>query len=146
MIKISKTPTEGYKYTPISQRDEEKAFSVFIKPLTTKQVMLLEDKLVKRSGDSDIMFSTGEFSFNTCKLGITAWENIEDNEDNTLKLKLNVDGSINDESLSYIPSELITEIANVIITISRDSSKISTFFGEDVKEEPKVPKGKGKAE
>lgn len=128
MIKTNKTPTEGFKFVPSSQKGETSPFSVSIKPLTSKQVLLLEDKLVKRSGESDVTFSTGEFSYNTCKLGIIEWENIEDSEGKTLKLVKGSDGTVSDVSMSAIPSAMITEIANIIITISRDSAQIPVLF------------------
>lgn len=148
MIKINKTPTAGFNYTPISQRDEEVPFSVYIKPLSTKQLMLLEDKLVKRNDASDITFSTGEFSFSSLKLSILSWENISDENDKPIALKKNADGTINDESLSLLPSEIISEISNVVITISRDSSKVDLFFGDKTEEtttEPKATKSKAKS-
>lgn len=130
-LKVIVAPLVGYKYIPQSQKGEENPFTLWVKPLTAKQLMNLEDKVVKRSPESEVTLSAGEFSFNVCKLAIVSWENIEDEQGQALKLKLNSDGTVSDESICYIPPELITEIANVVSAVSRDKGNIQIFFGED---------------
>lgn len=135
MIKISKVPKEGYKYIPLSERDQENPFSVMVKPLTSKQLMTLEDKVVRRDGQ-ELTFSSGEFSFNVCKLTIISWENIEDSDGQPLVIKLNSEATVTDLSLGYIPSEIITEIANVVTSVSRDPGKAQIYFGTEETEKP----------
>jgi len=132
------TPQEGYKYIPQSQKGEENPFTLWVKPLTSKQLMVLEDKVVRRSGDSEVTLSAGQFSFSTCGLSILNWGGIEDSLGNPLTIKKNADGTITDESLCYIPTEIITEVANVVSAISRDKANVQIFFPEEEEIKPKV--------
>lgn len=137
-IKVAKVPTEGYKYIPLSERSEESPFTVWIKPVSAKQLLTLEDAVVKRGQEGDVTLSAGQFSFNTLKLALVAWDNIEDADGKGLVLRKNMDGSIADESICFIPADIITEIANVVSAISRDPSKTQIFFFEE--EEEKEPR------
>lgn len=139
-LKVITTPTTGYKYIPQTQKGEANPFTVWVKPLTSKQLMSLEDKVVKRSPESEVTLSAGEFSFNVCKLTVMAWENIEDEKGEPLKLKLNADGTVSDESLCFIPSEIITELANVVSAVSRDKANVQVFFSDDADEAVEEPK------
>lgn len=142
MIKISTTPTEGYKYTPISERGLELPFSVWVKPLNSKQIVSLEDKVVRRDGQ-EVTLSSGEFGFNVCKLSIISWENMEDSESTQVVPKKQSDGTLTDYSVGLLPVDIIMEIANVVVAVSKDPGKIQVFFG--TAEELENNKGKAKA-
>ena len=129
MIKISAIPTEGYKYTPISERKADIPFSVWVKPLNSKQIVSLEDKVVRRDGQ-EVTLSSGEFGFNVCKLSIVSWENIEDAQGTQIEPKKQSDGTLTDNSVGLIPVDILMEIANVVVAISKDPGKVQVFFGE----------------
>jgi len=121
---------ENLKYIPVSELEVENPFCVYVKPLTTKELLLLEDRVVSRVDDA-ISFSMGAFAFNVCKASIVGWENINDVEGNLLDFKKSADGLPLDSTISAIGAEFIQEVSNVIAAISRDSSKISVFFPEE---------------
>lgn len=130
MIKIATTPTEGYKYTPLSERGIELPFSVWVKPLNSKQIVSLEDKVVRRDGQ-EVTLSSGEFGFNVCKLAIVSWENMEDSNNTQIEPKKQTDGTLTDYSVGLLPVDIIMEIANVVVAISKDPGKIQVFFGTE---------------
>lgn len=121
---------EDLKYIPITQRGTENPFSVFIKLLEPKELLLLEDKVVRREGD-EMTFAMGAFAVNICKASIIGWENISDSEGKALEFKKSADGLPLDKTLGYIGVEWLQEISNVVTSVSRDKSNISVFFPEE---------------
>ena len=121
---------EELKYIPLSEVGADKPFGVFVKPLTAKDLLLLEDKVVQRVDDA-ISFSMGAFAFNVCKASIIGWENITDADGKPLDFKKSADGLPLDNTIGIIGAEFIQEISNVVTAISRDKSKIEVFFPED---------------
>lgn len=128
-IRINKTPTKGYKYIFTSERDIENPFTVWIKPLQTRDLLDLEDRMVQRQGE-DVFIAQGVFSFRVAQQGILAWENINDEKDKALKLSI-TDGLADEDSIANIPADLITEVSSVINAITRDPASIQIFFPEE---------------
>ncbi len=128
-IRINKTPTKGYKYIFQSERDVENPFTVWIKPLQTRDLLDLEDRMVQRQGE-DVFIAQGVFSFRVAQQGILAWENINDEKDKALKLSI-TDGLADEDSIASIPADLITEVSSVINAITRDPASIQIFFPEE---------------
>jgi len=118
---------EGFKYIIESDRGEKKPFSVTIQPINSVKLMGLEDGLLKRDQANNLSISTGSYNVSLCKSAISAWENMEDNEGKALKIQTNPQGFISEESLSYIPTAIITEIAGVISSTSQDPANIQIF-------------------
>jgi len=128
-IKINKTPVKGYKYIFQSEREVENPFTVWVKPLQTRDLLDLEDRMVQRQGE-DVFIAQGVFSFRVAQQGILAWENINDDKDKALKLQI-TDGLAEEDSIANIPADFITEVSSVINAITRDPSSIQIFFGTD---------------
>ena len=117
-----------YKYVPVSERDEKQPFMVTIRPLTSRELAVLEDKLLKIGKDETISFSSGSFNWEVCKKGIVDWDNVTDEKNKPLALKKGIDGLIEDETLNLLPLYMITEIAGVISSISKDPENAETFL------------------
>lgn len=128
-LKINKTPVKGYKYIFQSEREVENPFTVWIKPLQTRDLLDLEDRMVQRQGE-DVFIAQGVFSFRVAQQGILAWENINDDKNKAIKLAI-TDGVSNEDSIASIPADMITEVASVINAITRDPASIQIFFPED---------------
>ena len=128
-IRINKTPTKGYKYIFQSEREVENPFTVWIKPLQTRDLLDLEDRMVQRQGE-DVFIAQGVFSFRVAQQGILAWENINDEKDKALKLSI-TDSLADEDSIANIPADLITEVSSVINAITRDPASIQIFFPEE---------------
>ncbi len=139
---INKTPQEGYKFIPMNQREESEPFAVWVKPISSKELMLLEDGVVRREGEM-VTLAAGVFSFKVLQKSLVAWEGITDADGTTLKIKRNADGTVSEESIGLIPAEMITEIANVVAAVSRNPANVQIFFPED-EEVTEVPKRKQK--
>ena len=133
-ITLSKTPIEGYKYIPASQKEDLDPFVVWVKPISSHALMIFEDSVVSRK-DETVYLSAGLFSFRVLQKSLVSWEGIQDANGDALKIKRSSDGTVTEETISYIPSELITEIANVVAAISRNPANIQIFFPEESVEE-----------
>lgn len=139
-IKLAKKKAEGYKYVPTTEREEATPFTIWVKPLATHELMVLEDNVVRREADT-VMLAAGAFSFKVLQKAVVSWENIMDADDQPLQLKKNADGTVTAESIGCMPPDMITEIANVVSAISRNPGNIQIFFPEDADEDkPKVKK------
>jgi len=128
-LKVNNIPSKGYKYIPKSEEGVENPFAVWIKPLQTRDLLDLEDRMVQRDGES-VFIAQGIFSLRTAQQGIVAWENINDDKGNAINLE-SENGVASEESIANIPADMITEIAGVVNAITRDPSSIQIFFPED---------------
>ena len=125
-IKINKTPTEGYKYIPQIEKGSDNPFAVWIRPLQTRDLLDLEDRMIQRQGE-DVYIAQGVFAFRVAQQGILNWENMLDSDDKPIPFSIG--DSVADEDLvANIPADLITEISGVINAITRDPSSIQIFF------------------
>jgi len=130
-IVYNKQLTEGFKYIPEDQRDDKKPFSVTIKPIDSVRLVTLEDGLLKRGQDNTLSISTGSYNVSLCKNALIGWDNMIDEKGKVLDIDLEATGYISNDSLSNLPTNLITEIAGVIAASSQDPANIQLFISED---------------
>ena len=143
-IKITEAP-KSFDYIPLTERGEQNPFTVTIQKLPPKQFTILEDKMAKINQDESISFTTGTFNWAVIKQGVLSWENLLDANDKPITVLKASNGEILDQSLNLLPLELITEIANVIVSISKDPDNADIYLGkvEDIsKDVSETPKGK----
>ena len=129
-IQVKVTPKEGYKFVPVSQRDEkeENPFFVYVKPLGSRDMLQLEDEVVVKKGEDTVFLASGSFAFKVVQKSILGWSGIEDEEGKEIPLRNDISGVASEESVSRIPSELVTEISNAVSAISRDPSMYQLYF------------------
>jgi len=128
-ITIKKTQ-ETYEYIPLIERGEEKPFTVIIKRLPPRQFTILEDKMAKINQDESISFTTGTFNWAVIKKGIIDWRNMLDENGKEIYPLKNGKGELLDETLDLLPLDLITEIANTVVGISKDPDNVNIYLGD----------------
>jgi len=136
-ITIKKTQ-ETYEYIPLIERGEEKPFTAIIKRLPPRQFTILEDKMAKINQDESISFTTGTFNWAVIKKGIVDWRNMLDENGKEIYPLKNGKGELLDETLDLLPLDLITEIANTVVGISKDPDNANIYLGNF--EDKTVPK------
>ncbi len=94
-----------------------------------RQFTILEDKMAKINKDESISFTTGSFNWEVLKKGTTGWDNLLDEKGKEVKPNKNGQGEILDSSLDLLPLSIITEIANVIVGISKDPDNAEVYLG-----------------
>lgn len=129
-IVINSTPVTGYKYIPQSEKGTKDPFAVWIRPLATRDLLDLEDKMVQRQ-DDNVIIAQGIFSFRVVQQGLVNWENMLDHDDKPIECKPGADNIVPEDVVAFLPADMITEIAGVLNAITRDPSNIQIFFSED---------------
>ena len=143
-LKVTK-PKE-YSYIPVSERGEEKPFTLTLKRLTSSQMALIQDKAMEIKADDkeqSISLLTGTQTRLVCKLGIVGWENVYDEDGKEVKAVIAGQG-LTDKSMDIIPQDMLQEINNVILGITNDPDNADLYLlkfdeeGDDAKPKPKT--------
>ena len=133
MLIVSKQ--EEYKYIPIQERGAEEPFTVYIKPLGVRQLAKLEDSYVVIKDGDGLALQQGAYNTKALKAGIIRWENLKDADGKEYQVEKNAKGEVLDSTLELLPPTLLTEIANVIVSISKYPEDADKFLGNiDTKE------------
>lgn len=127
---VNSAPQGGHKFIPISQRDEESPFTVYLKPLDSRDLLKLEDEVVVKKNDDTVFLASGSYSFKVVQKTLQSWTNILDDDGEPYILNRDMSGEASLESVGLIPAEMITEISNAISAISRDPAAFQIYFGE----------------
>ena len=120
---------DGYEYIPLSERADKKPFTINVKRILPRQFTILEDKMARINADESISFTTGSFNWEVLKKGTTGWTNLLDEGGKDILPNKNGQGEILDSSLDLLPLSIITEIANVIVGISKDPENAEVYLG-----------------
>lgn len=129
-IVVNTTPKGGHKFVPDSQKGEENPFTVYLKPLDSRDILKLEDEVVVKKGDDTVFLASGSYSFKVVQKTIQSWENINGEDGKALALITDINGEASAASIGMIPSQMITEISNAISAISRDPATYQLYFAE----------------
>jgi hypothetical protein len=125
-----KKQQETYEYIPLIERGEKEPFTVIIKRLPPRQFTILEDKMAKINQDESISFTTGTFNWAVIKKGIVDWKNMLDENGKPIYPAKAGSGELLDTTLDLLPMDLITEIANSIVGVSKDPENASIYLGD----------------
>jgi len=117
---------DEYEYIPESQREEDKPFTVRFKRIPLNKLAELQDESIgiRQSGTYTININSQHYT--ALKLALIGWSNIMDGK-KELKFRI-VHGVASDESLEILPTELRTEIASVIIEVSKDPANADVYL------------------
>lgn len=122
--KISKLSRDIQEYTPKDWLDdkgnpEEGAFVVSFKPLSKRQLATYQDSSSRIAmGTNAIMLGNSTGNLSIFKEAITGWKNLVI-DDAEVKFEKDGLGNVKDELLEDIPLDIIEEIANYILKVSR---------------------------
>jgi len=122
-----KTKIEEYEYIPLSERDQENPFTIKLRRLTPKEFSFIEDKMLKMYGDASMAYTSGTYNWNVVKKGIIGWENLIDEDNKPIKIVIGSDG-VTDDSLNFIPPDIISEVAAVIVALTKDPDDAKTIL------------------
>lgn len=120
---------KDYNYTPLDERGEENPFSITFVPLSTRAMATLEDGYVTIKGEESISIHQGTYNYKAVKTALKKWENLTDDMGKPIKLKITSKNEVADESLDMLPSAVLSEIAAVIINVSKYPEGADTFLG-----------------
>jgi len=118
-----------YKYIPLEERGEKQPTTFHFKLLTKEEKAKLEDKLVKVNQDETINISNASYILGAFKLCVEKVENFIDESGAEVPVTKDK-GLVSNSFLDMLPDEIITEVGNVIINISKNPQQASIFLGE----------------
>jgi len=119
-----------YNYVPMTERGEKKPFTAIVKRLSTKEYTFIEDKIARFNQDQSITFNTGTFNWEIVKKGLVDWENLTDEKGKQIKIVVGSEGVL-DSSLNLLPLDIITELATLIVNLTKDPENASMYLSED---------------
>lgn len=131
-IKVNaKAANRSYNYVIRSEVGVVDPFTVKVRMIPAKDLMALSDKLVVRDAEQVMYMAKDYYTYQIAKLGIIGWDNMIGEDGIQIKPILEVDGVISDASMQLLTEGIIKELADVVLTISKDPSKIQIIFPED---------------
>jgi len=130
-LKVSKKLQKEYKYIPVIERESENPTTFIIRVLSKKEKAELEDNLVSIDQVNQSMkIANSSFIIGAVKKGLVRVENLLDEDGKSIEVKRDSNGEISDEFLDLLPDEIINELGNVIIAISKDPNNAELYLGE----------------
>jgi len=133
-LNVSKTQTK-HPYIPYDQRGEEvkDPVELTIRTLLPQEQATLDDMLTRVYQDQSVSINQGSYNYQVCKVALVNWTNVSDEKGKAVGIT-RIGSVISDDSLNLLPIEWITEIANVITSITRAPEDTELFLGNvDVK-------------
>jgi len=128
-IHVTSSFKNNYEYTPVSERGEKDPFTVRIKRLDLELLAFTKDSTFNVNQDQSYTLKINSQNLIALKNGLIGWKNISDDNG---PIKFVMDGDVaNSTCLEYLPVELRTEIANVILAISNNPSNADLILGGD---------------
>jgi len=124
------TTEDEYTYTPLSQRDEKDPFYVTFKRLSLEVIAEAQDTVLNLNNDQSMTLHVNAQNLLALRHGLTGWDNITDTKGKPVKFRI-VRGVTATECLEYLPQELRTEIATVILEVTKDPSKADELLGNE---------------
>ena len=128
-IKAVKRQSE-YKYIPIEERGEKKPTTFWFKPLDKETKARLEDKLVTVNKDETINISNASYILEAFRICVVKVENFVDEKGKEIPVRLGKDGLVTFEFIDLLPDEIVQEIGQAIINVSKFPDKADLFLGE----------------
>jgi hypothetical protein len=121
-------PKSSFEYTPISQKGEDKPFTVLFDALPLDVLASLQDDAIKVSQDGGYNVSINTLNYAVIKTALTGWENVEA-ADGPVRFKRDHNG-VTDGTLSLIPGDIRTELATIIVEVSKDLPNAEEYLSE----------------
>ena len=127
-IKIYKQETQ-YDYIPVEERAEKNPTIFVIRPLSREEQARLEDNILKVDATQGyINMANASYLLKAFVLGVKDIKNIVDEKGKEVKPVFTSNG-IDTGFLDMLPDDLIKEVAEVIVNISKYPQDIDVYLG-----------------
>ena len=128
-LQITSNYQNNYEYIPLSERGEKHPFTVKLRRLGLELLAFTKDSTFNINQDQSYTMKINSQNLIALKNGLIGWKNIS-NDDGEVVFKM--DGNVADAGcLEYLPVELRTEIANVILALSNNPSNAESILNND---------------
>ena len=120
--------TTSFKYIPTAQKMEEIPFTVHFEAIPLDSLAELQDSAIRVSKDGEYSISINTLNYAVIKEALTGWENVEA-DDGPVRFKRDNRGAT-DGSLALIPGDIRSELATIIVEVSRDLPNAEEYLAE----------------
>jgi len=118
----------SFEYVPLTEKGQEKPFTILFDALPLDVLALLQDDAIKVSQDGGYSVSINTLNYSVIKQAITGWKNVEA-DDGPVRFKRDNNGAT-DGSLALIPGDIRTELATIIVEVSKDLPNAVEYLAE----------------
>jgi len=121
-------PITDFEYVPLAEKLESAPFTVLFSAIPLDTLAKLQDAALSVSKDGEYNISINSLNHSVLKLALTGWKNIG-TEDAPIRFKRDSNGA-SDGSLTLIPGDIRSEIATIIIEVSKDLPNAEEYLAE----------------
>ena len=107
---------------------EEIPFTVHFEALGLDTLAELQDSAIRVSKDGEYSISINTLNYAVIKRALTGWENVEA-QDGPVRFKRDNNGAT-DSSLALIPGDIRSELATIIVEVSKDLPNAEEYLEE----------------
>lgn len=116
-------------FIPFSERGQENPFTVTLRPLDSRLISKLDDGYVTFVNDEGVTLQQGTYNLKAVKYGIVSWKNLNDEDGKEYNVTKNSKGEILDECIGMLPSNIVSELATAIISLSKYPDSAEALLG-----------------
>jgi len=127
---------QEYTYIPVSEREEKNPVKFIFRLLTKEEKAKLEDKLVLVNNDQTINIANASYLLGAIKIALKKVENLLDENGEQVKIKF-IHNQVSDEFLDMLPDEILQELCQVIVSVSKDPVNADIYLGNKKEEDDK---------
>jgi hypothetical protein len=124
---------KDYTYTPASERGEDKPFMVTFEALPLETVATLTDEAVLVNPSGSYQLNIQSQTLNILKLALKDWQGVYDGK-KVVKFRV-VHGVAAEENIMMIPEGYRTEIAMVVLGVSKNPYDAESILENGVEDE-----------
>ncbi len=118
----------SFEYTPIIEKGNDKPFTVMFEALPLDALATLQDDAIRVSQDGRYSVSINSLNYAVLKEALTGWKNVEA-DDGPVRFKRDNAGA-SEGSLALIPADMRSELATVIVEVSKDLPNAEEYLNE----------------
>jgi len=128
-LTISKAKLKtDFEYVPLAEKGAEKPFTVMFTAISLEALAGIQDDAIKVSQDGGYSVSINSLNYSVLRQALTGWKNVE-TDDGPIRFKKDNKGTT-ESTLALIPGDMRSELATVIVEVSKDLPNAETYLSE----------------
>ena len=130
-ITVTKIKKKEFDYIPVDERTEKTPVVFKLRLVSKSERARLEDGLLKINQDGTFNFANASYILEMFRRGVTDIVGLKDENDKKIDIEKDGNGYISYDFMEMLSDELIQEIGNVVIAISKDPKNYKVYLGQD---------------
>ena len=130
-ITVTKIKKREFDYIPVEERNEKAPVIFKLRLVPKAERARLEDGLLKINQDGTFNFANASYILEMFRRGVEDITGLKDEDGKEIKVEKDGNGYISYDFVEMLPDELIQEVGNVIIAISKDPKNYKVYLGQE---------------